>query len=149
MFDFANWLCGTPVSVHASALPAPPTLPTVESASVTIDYANGSVGTVHYSGAGAGSMPKERIEVLRGGRSWVLDDFTELTSYSETGPRSESVKRADKGHAELLDRVISACRGERPFEPGLEAAYAAQSVALAALESIAAGTAVAVPLPRR
>ena len=148
MFDFANWLCGTPARVHASALPAP-TLPTVESATVTIEYANGSVGTVLYSGAGAASMPKERIEVLRGGRSWVLDDFTQLTSYGETGPRSESIKRVDKGHAELLGRVLSACRGEGPFEPGLQAAYAAQSVALAALEAIAGGGAVAVPLPQR
>jgi predicted dehydrogenase len=147
MFDFANWLCGTPARVHASALPAPPTLPTVESASVTIEYANGSVGTVHYSGAGAGSMPKERIEVLRGGRSWVLDDFGSLTTYDADAERHESDKRQDKGHAALLDRVLAAARGETAFEPGLGAAYAAQSVALAALGSIASGDAVRVEPP--
>src|SRR5204862_1602506 len=70
MFDFANWLCGAPERVLAAALPAPPGLQTVESASVTIAHAGGSVATIHYSGAGAAAMPKERIEVLRGGRSW-------------------------------------------------------------------------------
>jgi hypothetical protein len=78
----------------------------------------------------------------------VLDDFTELTSYEGSSARSESVKRPDKGHAELLKRVLSACRGEAPFEPGLAAAYAAQSVALSALESIASGETAAVPLPQ-
>jgi polar amino acid transport system substrate-binding protein len=115
--------------------------------SVTVQYRGGSVGTVHYSGVGAGSMPKERVEVLGGGRSWVLDDFTSLTSYTASGPKTSSARRPDKGHAELLARVLAACRGQRPFEPGLAAGYAAQSVALAALESIASGEPIDVILP--
>jgi hypothetical protein len=87
---------------------------------------------------GASSMPKERIEVLRGGRAWVLDDFTALTSY-DGGERTESSRRPDKGHAALLAGVLAAARGERSFEPGLAAAYAAQSVAIGALEALATG----------
>jgi hypothetical protein len=45
-----------------------------------------------------------------------------------------------------MRRVLAACRGRQSFEPGLEAAYAAQSVALAALDSIASAAAVDVPL---
>jgi predicted dehydrogenase/threonine dehydrogenase-like Zn-dependent dehydrogenase len=140
MFDFANAVCGTPVRVSAAALPAPPRVPTVESASVTIAYADGSVATVHYSAVGAGSMPKERVEVLRGGRSWVLDDFRTLTRYAADGEQTDTARSQDKGHARLMKLVLAACRGERRFEPGLEAAYSAQSVGLAALESIASGT---------
>jgi polar amino acid transport system substrate-binding protein len=147
MIDFANWLCGTPLRVSAGALPAPPTVGSVESASITIEYANGSLATVLYSGVGAGAMPKERVEVLRGARSWVLDDFRALTSWGPGGERTEEARGQDKGHAELMRRVLAACRGRQPFEPGLLAAYAAQSVALAALESIAAGHAREVPLP--
>jgi predicted dehydrogenase len=149
MFDFANWLCGAPERVLAAALPAPPGLQTVESASVTIAHAGGSVATIHYSGAGAAAMPKERIEVLRGGRSWVLDDFRTLTRYGADGERTDADRRQDKGHAALLARVLAAARGDAAFEPGLSAAYAAQSVALAALHSIASGGAVIVPLPSR
>jgi predicted dehydrogenase/threonine dehydrogenase-like Zn-dependent dehydrogenase len=147
MFDFANWLCGTPERVLAAALPASPGMETVESASVTISYSAGSLATVHYSAAGAAAMPKERIEVLRGGRSWVLDDFGSLTRYDATGERGDADRRQDKGHAALLDRVLAAARGDAAFEPGLSAAYAAQSVALAALDSIAAGRGVDVLLP--
>ena len=91
-------------------------------------------------------MPKERVEVLRGGRSWALDDFRTLTSFGADGTSDER-GRGDKGHAELLRGVLSACRGERPFEPGLGAAYMAQSVALAALDSISSGQAVDVQGP--
>jgi predicted dehydrogenase/threonine dehydrogenase-like Zn-dependent dehydrogenase len=147
MLDFANWLCGTPLRVAAAALPAAKAVGSVESASITVEYASGSIATVMYSGAGAGAMPKERIEVLRGGRSWVLDDFVSLTSFGDGEPRTEQLSRADKGHAELLRGVLASCRGERPFEPSLEAAYVAQSLALAALESIASGGAVDVALP--
>jgi predicted dehydrogenase/threonine dehydrogenase-like Zn-dependent dehydrogenase len=147
MFDFANWLCGAPLRVMAGALPAPPAVGSVESASILIEYANGSVATVTYSGAGAGAMPKERIEVLGGGRSWVLDDFRSLTSWDRNGERTASERATDKGHAALMRRVLAACRGEASFEPGLKAAYAAQSVALCALESIAGGVTVDVPLP--
>jgi hypothetical protein len=77
----------------------------------------------------------------------VLDDFRSLTSYGPAGGGSESATSVDKGHKELLRLVLAACRGERPFEPGLDAAYAAQSVALAALESIASGDGVDVVRP--
>jgi predicted dehydrogenase len=147
MIDFANWLCGTPIRVMAAALPAPPTVGSVESATITVEYADGSVGTVLYSGVGAGAMPKERVEVLRGGRSWVLDDFRALTAWGAGGEETETARTQDKGHAELMRRVLAACRGRQGFEPGLSAAYAAQSVALAALDSIAAGESVDVPLP--
>jgi predicted dehydrogenase/threonine dehydrogenase-like Zn-dependent dehydrogenase len=147
MLDFANWLCGTPLRVMAAALPAPQIVGSVESASITVEYANGSLATVLYSGVGAGSMPKERVEVLRGGRSWVLDDFRTLTSWTTSGQHTEEGKGQDKGHAELMRSVLDACRGRRSFEPGLTAAYAAQSVALGALESIASGSTLEVQLP--
>jgi predicted dehydrogenase/threonine dehydrogenase-like Zn-dependent dehydrogenase len=149
MFDFANWLCGTPGRVLAAALPSAGALRTIESASITVQYGNGSVATVNYSGVGGAGMPKERIEVLCGGRSWVLDDFASLTSYAGADQRTETTSRADKGHAALLKRVLDACLGEAAFEPGLAAAYTAQSVALAALESIATGQPVTVTHPSR
>jgi predicted dehydrogenase/threonine dehydrogenase-like Zn-dependent dehydrogenase len=147
MFDFANWLCGTPIRVQAAALPTTGDLPSPESTSVSVEYADGSVATVHYSGVGAASMPKERIEVMRGGRAWVLDDFTSLTSYRPDGDPTRRTSEQDKGHAALLEGALLAARGKGPFEPGIEAAYAAQSVALATLEALATGLAVEVAWP--
>ena len=105
MFDFANWLLGNPERVLAAAVPAPPGVDSPESSSVTIQYADGSVAMIHYSGLGPASMPKERIEVLRGGRSWVLEDFRTLTSFGSDGS-STATSKGDKGHAELLRRRV-------------------------------------------
>jgi polar amino acid transport system substrate-binding protein len=139
MFDFTNWLCGAPVSVCGLALPAVAGVRSPESSSVSIQYEDGSVATVHYSAAGPATLPKERIEVLCGGRAWVLDDFEVLSSFdSHSRRRAGGQARVDKGHRTLMTRVLDACRGQRPFEPGIGAAYAAQSVALAALEAITA-----------
>lgn len=148
MFDFANWLCGTPERVWAAALPGRHAVNPPESSSVTIDYADGSLATVHYSAAGAHSMPKERVEVMSGGRSWVLDDFRSLTSFTSEGKRVHENRDGDKGHSALMSAVLDASLGLRPFEPGLGAAYAAQSVALAAVESIASGGVIVVSLPQ-
>ncbi|MDQ3103592.1 MAG: bi-domain-containing oxidoreductase [Actinomycetota bacterium] len=151
MFDYVNWLLGEPRRVFAAALTPPPDGAAVESVSVTITYDGGSHATVHYTGAGASTMPKERIEVYRGGSSWVLDDFVSLTSYGSgpVGPATESLKVVDKGHAALLARVISATLGEECFDPGIGAAYAAQAIGLAALDSLSAGTVERVRLPGR
>jgi predicted dehydrogenase len=147
MLDYANWLCGDPVRVMAAAPPGPPAAQSVESATITVAYANGSVATVHYSGLGAASLPKERIEVLRGARAWVLEDFRTLASYGPTGVQTTASRQQDKGHAALLGGVLEACRSGAPLRPGIEAAYLAQSAALAALDSIASGQAVEVVHP--
>jgi polar amino acid transport system substrate-binding protein len=146
MLDFANWLLGNPQRVLAAAVPAPEGVDAAESASITVQYGDGSVATILYSGLGPASMPKERIELLRGGRSWILDDFRSLTSFGANGTRTQA-GQGDKGHAQLLAGVLAATRGERPFEPGLGAAYLAQSVALSAVESISSGRPVAVEPP--
>jgi hypothetical protein len=100
-----------------------------------------------YSGVGSPALPKERVEVFRGGWAWVLDDFGALTTLAPSGEQTTESNRGGKGHAELLERALLAARGREPFDPGLEAAYLAQSAALAAHEALASGGAAAVPGP--
>ena len=118
MFDFANWLCGSPVRVYAAALPAPATLRTWRRRAPPSTTASGSIATVHYSGVGAASMPKERIEVLHAGRSWVLDDFRSLTSYDGSGASTQGGRSVDKGHAELMGACSPRSAGAGPSSRG-------------------------------
>jgi predicted dehydrogenase/threonine dehydrogenase-like Zn-dependent dehydrogenase len=148
-FDYANWLCGVPLSVSSAAARETGSVRTVQSASITVSYESGSVATVHYSGLGPTSLPKERIEVLAGGRAWVLDDFQSLSSYDGDRTRTVSASQGDKGHAALIARVLAACRGEDRFEPGLQSAYLAQSIALDGLEAISSSTTRNVVIPWR
>ncbi|HTB71012.1 MAG TPA: bi-domain-containing oxidoreductase [Solirubrobacteraceae bacterium] len=145
--DYANWLCGVPLSVSAAAARESGSVRTVQSASITVRYEGGSVASLHYSALGPASLPKERIEVLAGGHAWVLDDFERLISYDGAGSRVVEKGHGDKGHAALMRAVLAASRGEAPFFPGLRAAYLAQSVALAALEAIGSGASREVHSP--
>jgi polar amino acid transport system substrate-binding protein len=140
-FDYANWLCGLPLSVSGAAARGAGDARTVESASVTISYENGAVASLHYSGLGPATLPKERIEVLAGGRAWVLDDFARLTSFDRNGRCTVEKGSGDKGHSALMRSVLGACRGEGAFAPGVQAGYLAQSVALAAVQAIGSGCA--------
>ena len=92
-------------------------------------------------------MPKERVEVMCGGRAWVLDDFRTLTAYDPGGERPRPPARRTRGTPSSCAGCSRRAAGASGFEPGIDAAYAAQSVALAALDSIATGDAVDVPLP--
>jgi predicted dehydrogenase/threonine dehydrogenase-like Zn-dependent dehydrogenase len=148
-FDYANWLCGMPVSIGGAAARESGSVRTVQSASVTVAYEDGSVASLHYSGLGPGSLPKERIEVLAGGRAWVLDDFQRLASFDPGGTRVSEQGKGEKGHAELMRDVLAACRGENRFAPGLRAAYMAQSVALGAVQTIASAAPCDIRYPDR
>ncbi|MGH2880951.1 MAG: bi-domain-containing oxidoreductase [Solirubrobacteraceae bacterium] len=146
-FDYANWLCGEPLRVSGAAARETGSVRTVQSASVTVSYKTGSVASVSYSGLGPGTLPKERIEVFAGGHGWVLDDFQRLTSFDGDRSRTTDKGAGDKGHATLMAGVLAACREQGSFVPGARAGYLAQSVALAALEAIASGSASEVAQP--
>lgn len=111
-FDFFRFIAGSePVSVTAAS----PRIPHAagNSASVLITFANGSVGTLVYTGEGGAGLPKERVEVHAGGVSFVLDDYKELTAFGKaTGLATKTV---DKGQRAHLDNFYRAMRGEAPL----------------------------------
>ena len=136
-----------PLSVSGAAARETGSVRTVRAQASPSATTAARLASVHYSGLGAASLPKERIEVLRGGRAWVLDDFQRLTSFDAGGSRTFEQGQGDKGHTALLARVLAACRGEAPFDPGLRAAYLAQSVALDGLDAITSAETRSVTLP--
>jgi hypothetical protein len=66
---------------------------------------------VIYTGGGASGLGKERIEVLAGGASFVLDDFRSLAVH---GLKKDGLKTrvVEKGQREQLDNFHRALRGE-------------------------------------
>lgn len=88
-----------------------------DSATISLTFAEGSTGTVHYLANGHGRFPKERLEVFSGGRILTLENFRRLKSYGwARGPRSTHVGRQDKGHGRAVSAfLVSAARGEPPI----------------------------------
>ena len=95
--DFLSFLCGAaPISVNASSLPS---LGEDISAVIQIEFADGSLGTIHYACNGDRAYSKERVEVFGGGCAAVLDDFRRLDLVRHGKRKTiRSRFRQDKGH---------------------------------------------------
>tara|TARA_Y100001968_G_scaffold320402_2_gene353273 strand:- start:394 stop:2418 length:2025 start_codon:yes stop_codon:yes gene_type:complete len=83
---------------------------TEDKASITLQFANGCMGTVHYLGNGSKAFPKERLEVFGGGRVLQLDNFKSLQAWSWPGFRKMSLRRQDKGHLAAISAFVDALR---------------------------------------
>jgi predicted dehydrogenase len=131
LFDLAG---ARVVAVHAQAGRGDDML-------VSLSFEDGSLGTIVYASGGDRSMPKERLELLGGGRASVLDDFR--TAQVHAGGKAQRfggrLATQDKGHAAELAAFVDAVRrGERsPIDP--EGAAHVTRVTFAAMESVRSG----------
>ena len=80
-----------------------------------LEFADGSMGTIHYLANGSKDFPKERIEVFAGGKVLVCNNFRSTREFG--GKNKFSTYGQDKGHAEELKQFLSAIQkgGEWPI----------------------------------
>lgn len=81
---------------------------TEDKASITLGFADGSHGTVHYFANGAANYPKERVEVFAAGGVLQLDNFRKLKGYSWTGFKKMNLWRQDKGQSDCCSEFLAA-----------------------------------------
>lgn len=77
---------------------------------ITLRFADGSVGTVHYLANGHKSFPKERLEVFCAGRVLQLDNFRKLRGWGWPGFRTLNLWRQDKGQGACAQAFMDAVR---------------------------------------
>lgn len=111
--DFCSALVGAaPVRVYASATRSLNIQVVGEdSASIIVDYADGSVATVVYVANGDAQLEKEYCEASAEGRTAALHDFKKIRFYRDRRRSSRSFD-GRKGHAEEVKRFIDVLRGE-------------------------------------
>lgn len=127
-FDFMSFLCGAePVRVVAQW----PAGRFRNDASVSLAFADGSVGTLVYTSDGPSGLSKERVEVFAGGAGFVLDDFRSLEVF---GLKAKGVqtRTVQKGQAQQLGNFHGALRGSAELgvtvQDGLRATWCAEQV---------------------
>ena len=145
--DFVTWLTGSlPVRVYAESIGGS-TAPEItdDQCFITLRHANGSISNIAYLAGGDKACPKERVEVFGGGRTAVLDDFRELTTF-RGGKKSVEKGRQDKGHAAEIDAFAAAVDGKS--EPPISwADLRATTVAsMLAVQSLREGVPFDVPV---
>ncbi|MEQ1530258.1 MAG: bi-domain-containing oxidoreductase [Methylococcales bacterium] len=108
--DLMRFLAGSEIiSVQARRMgDAPGIQITEDNASITLGFADGSFGTIHYFANGSASFPKERVEVFAAGRVLQLDNFRKLKGYGWPGFSSMNLWKQDKGQSACVVAFLNA-----------------------------------------
>jgi predicted dehydrogenase/threonine dehydrogenase-like Zn-dependent dehydrogenase len=144
--DLLQFLCGAaPISVFAASAAGSEgrTVPD-DIVTITIRFADGSVGTIHYFANGDKSVPKEYLEVYGGGRTFILDDFR-AARYAEAGKTAHwKSSGQDKGQSGELQSLVEAIRKGGPTPIPLDDSVFTTLTTLRILDSLRLGTEVNV-----
>lgn len=113
--DLLRHLVGHPITDHHGiALGRHPGIPVTEDkATITLNFADGSVGTIHYLANGHKAVPKERLEVFCAGRVLQLDNFRSLKGFGWPGFKGLRLWRQDKGQKACAAAFVDAVAGNR------------------------------------
>ncbi len=96
------------VSVQARRMGTAPGISINEDkAAITLGFADGSFGTIHYLANGAASFPKERVEVFAAGKVLQLDNFRKLRGYGWSNFKKMNLWRQDKGQSACAAAFLS------------------------------------------
>jgi predicted dehydrogenase/threonine dehydrogenase-like Zn-dependent dehydrogenase len=109
--DLLRHLAGHPIDSHQVARMA---APTADTATVTLRFADGSLGTIHYLANGSKAFPKERLEVFAAGRVLQLDNFRRLRGFGWPGFTTMNLWRQDKGQKACAAAFVQAVRAGAP-----------------------------------
>jgi predicted dehydrogenase/threonine dehydrogenase-like Zn-dependent dehydrogenase len=109
--DLLRFLVDAPVVAHTQIAMAGAS---ADSATVTLTFADRSVGTLHYLSNGNKAFPKERLQVFAAGRVLELDNFRRLTAFGWADFRSQRLWRQDKGQRACAQAFVDAIRAGGP-----------------------------------
>lgn len=114
--DLMRYLAGSEIaSVQARRMGDTDSVAIVEDkAAITLGFADGSFGTIHYLANGAASFPKERVEVFAAGRILQLDNFIKLKGFGWKGFKKMNLWRQDKGQTACSAAFIDSIRLAAP-----------------------------------
>lgn len=136
--DYLTFANGSlPVSVFAHAVRDSHSLH--DTLSISLQYRNGSIGTINYFANGAKSVPKEYIEIYQSGMTAVIDDFREITIHGRGKPDRKKLMTQDKGQANEIRLFIDAVRGGKGSPIPFEEIRSTTLVSFKILESLQTG----------
>lgn len=136
--DLLRHLAGAPIIAHqAVALGRHPALElSDDKASITLRFADGSVGTIHYLANGDKGFPKERLEVFCAGRVLQLDNFRKLRGWGWPGFRNLNLWRQDKGQSACAAAFVAAIKNGKSSPIPLEELIEVSRVSIEVQEAL-------------
>ena len=81
-----------------------------DSVFITLRLADGSNGSIAYLAEGDRALPKERIEIFGGGKSFVIDDFRSASAWQNGRETKTKLREQDKGQKDEVRAVCAVVR---------------------------------------
>lgn len=115
--DLLGFFAGSePKTVFARGIHGRRSTPlTCDNLNVTIEFEDGSLGSIIYTAAGDGTYPKERVEIFGEGSVGVMENFQKTTLFKDGKKFSYRHRGSSKGHREEVEAFIEALRSGRPM----------------------------------
>ena len=139
--DFCTAVIASPVvRLQVAGLGRGPRTLEDDSFVLTHWHADGSVSVISYLATGHPRMPKERIEIIGGGESIVIDDFRRLRRFGQRPALPRNGIGQDKGHKAALVSALAFFRGSGPPPIPPQELLATTEICLAARSALREGS---------
>ena len=115
-----------------------------DSVFITLRLADGSNASIAYLAEGDASLPKERIEIFGGGKSFVIEDFRSATSHQDGKVKTTKLREQDKGQKDEVEAVCAMVREGKPAPVALEDLLSTTRATFRIKESLRTGLPVEV-----
>jgi len=142
--DVMQFLCGAlPTSVHAVAPTDSARRYNNDNLLVSITFADGSVGTIHYLANGANAVEKEYLEVFGDAKTARMWNFKKVECAVDRKKSTTSFS-GDKGHGAEMKALLDGFESGAGSPISIASLAATSRVTFAAMESIRTGRVVPV-----
>ena len=113
--DLCQYIAGSePTTVSASIIPLQKGIQAEDNIALTINFKNGSQGTIIYTSLAPKTLPKERIEIFGGDKAMIIDNFkSDIIYTSKTKKRTHGYSQ-NKGHDNEFKSFIEAIKEGKP-----------------------------------
>lgn len=117
--DLLRYLAGSPISKFQVITMGrnPAVSPVDDKATISLQFEDGSMGTIHYLANGGKRFPKERLEVFAADAVLQLDNYRVLRGFGWAGFRKMGSWTQDKGQDACVKAFLETIRqgGEAPI----------------------------------
>jgi len=110
-----------------------------DSVFISLKLADGSNAAIAYLAEGDRALPKERVEIMGGGRSFIIDDFKTASTYENGREKHTKLRAQDKGHRDEINAVCAAVLAGAPGSIPLQELVEATRVTFRIVQSLRTG----------
>lgn len=104
---------------------------------ITIQFTDGSVGSIVYVANGDKALPKERMEIYGSGNTGIINDFRGGEWYSNN--KMKPIKLNGKGHKEEVNAFLNSIKDGSPAPVSFDSIYATTKATFKIIDSLYTG----------